>query len=60
MQACACVDACVYIKAHYGSMSYEWTFDKHADKITRKKAPFWRSFARTPANVTGVRGSLEF
>ena len=33
-------------------MSYEWTFDKHADKITRKKAPFWRSFARTPANVT--------
>lgn len=41
-------------------MSYEWTFDKHADKITRKKAPFWRSFARTPANVTGVRGSLEF
>ena len=34
--------------AHYGSMTTEWTFDKHADTVSKRVAPFWRSFASAP------------
>jgi hypothetical protein len=34
--------------AHYGSMTAEWTFDKRADAVIKRVAPFWRSFASAP------------
>ena len=34
--------------AHFGSFTSEWTFDKQADTVSKRSAPFWRSFAASP------------
>lgn len=37
--------------AHYGSKTTEWTFDKTTDSVTKRSAPFWRSFSASPAQL---------
>ena len=37
--------------AHFGSKTTEWTFDKAANTVSTRSAPFWRTFASSPRQV---------